>query len=486
MILGSIERSHAQLTPRYVPLHSGLCDAGRKNKLSFREYRGSFCGDSLVKDNQEWHINNNVRKYYVINGWAMNFLDLFAGAGGLSEGFVREGFIPVAHVEGDAAACFTLRTRSAFHWFREKGDLGPYNDYVSGKLSRDALYSGLPENVFGSVLNEWIGGDSLSRIFDYVESRLNGRPLDLIVGGPPCQAFSLVGRSKLNRKQGGDARNYLYTFYVEFLKKFRPRAFVFENVVGLLSARTPDGELFLDKMLAAFKAAGYEPELKVVSADSLGVLQKRERVIVVGVREGHAGDVFELPFWDPGVLVREVFADLPALQAGEGDILPCRTLHYSGEYLFRSGIKNTDVPVTFHQARPHARQDLQIYSIASRLWSDQKQRLHYNDLPDELKTHRNRDAFVDRFKVVAGDLPASHTVLAHIAKDGHYYIHPDASQNRSLTPREAARLQSFPDDFFFESVSGRPARTTAFKQIGNAVPVLMAQKIAQSIREKVM
>jgi DNA (cytosine-5)-methyltransferase 1 len=109
--------------------------------------------------------------------------------------------------------------------------------------------------------------------------------------------------------------------------------------------------------------------------------------------------------------------------------------------------------------------------------------MDYNDLPERLKTHQNRSSFLDRFKVVAADRACSHTVVAHISKDGHYYIHPDISQNRSLTPREAARLQTFPDDYFFEGVSEKTGRTAAYHQIGNAVPVLLSQKIAEKLQE---
>ena len=112
-----------------------------------------------------------------------------------------------------------------------------------------------------------------------------------------------------------------------------------------------------------------------------------------------------------------------------------------------------------------------------------KARLMYNKLPERLQTHKNKNSFLNRFRVVAGNLKFSHTVVAHIAMDGHYYIHPDIKQNRSLTPREAARLQTFPDDYYFESDNGRPYRTTAFRQIGNAVPILLAQKIAEKLKE---
>jgi site-specific DNA-cytosine methylase len=126
-------------------------------------------------------------------------------------------------------------------------------------------------------------------------------------------------------------------------------------------------------------------------------------------------------------------------------------------------------------------EDKEIYKIAVEKWEKKQERLNYNDLPERLKTHQNRTSFFDRFKVVASDLPYSQTVVAHIAKDGHYYIHPDINQNRSISVREAARLQSFPDDYYFEGEKEGANRTAAFKQIGNAVPPLMAKFIAFEI-----
>jgi DNA (cytosine-5)-methyltransferase 1 len=139
--------------------------------------------------------------------------------------------------------------------------------------------------------------------------------------------------------------------------------------------------------------------------------------------------------------------------------------------------------LTQHIARPHTEQDKRIYRIAVDKWNNKGQRLDYNDLPEVLKTHKNRHSFYDRFKIVAQDLNYSQTVVAHIAKDGHYYIHPDKMQNRSISVREAARLQSFPDDYYFEGVKESSNRTAAFKQIGNAVPTLMAQEIASKLKD---
>ncbi|EPF6521949.1 DNA cytosine methyltransferase [Acinetobacter baumannii] len=408
------------------------------------------------------------------------FLDLFAGAGGLSEGFIRAGFRPVAHVEADASACFTLKTRQAFHWLNNNGLQYKYIQYLNNEISREELYQEVPKSEIDSVINETIGLETLDTIFDRIDNLLVNRKLDLIIGGPPCQAYSLIGRARGNMVN--DARNHLYIYYAEFLKRYLPKYFVFENVLGLLTARDPDGELYFDKMKKLFIEIGYSLEYKVLCANEYGVLQNRKRIILVGKRGHRSKKSFypEPEKWMPEVCVWDLLNDLPKIQAGSGTVTPQQAAKKPSEWLEKSGVYS-NFPITWHQARPHSKQDLEIYRYAVNLWDSEKRRLHYDDLPEYLKSHKGRNSFVDRFKVVAGDIQASHTVVAHISKDGHHYIHPDIEQNRSLTPREAARIQSFPDDYFFENVSGKPARTSAFKQIGNAVPVLLAQKIAEQL-----
>ena len=138
------------------------------------------------------------------------FLDLFAGAGGLSEGFIQAGYTPIAHVEMDAAACYTLKTRAAFHWLRANGNIEIYNQYLRGEMTRADFYKHIPQAVLDTVLNYEISSDTISEIFNKVDSLLGGRELDLIIGGPPCQAYSLAGRSRSATKMVGDKRNYLY------------------------------------------------------------------------------------------------------------------------------------------------------------------------------------------------------------------------------------------------------------------------------------
>lgn len=411
----------------------------------------------------------------------LNFLDLFAGAGGLSEGFIQAGFRPIAHVESDMAACYTLRTRMAYHWLRSNGREELYNEYLLGHISRSELYNHVPEYCLNSVINKEIGDHSISKIFQSLNELLADAQLDLIVGGPPCQAYSLIGRSRDQHRMKHDPRNYLYMHYANFLKKYRPKYFVFENVLGLLSAKDECGGRYLDMMIDLFRECGYETEPQVIDASDHGVLQNRKRVILIGRQGSESGFYPQISKWTPNALVGEVFADLPKIRSGQGTVHGGQTDKYSGSYLYESGIRDDSYPLTWHQARPHSDQDLEIYRIAVEEWNINRTRLKYDNLPEELKTHRNRDSFIDRFKVVAADLPIAQTVVAHIAKDGHYYIHPDLTQNRSITPREAARLQTFPDNYYFESITGRPSRTFAFKQIGNAVPVLLAKKIAEEL-----
>ena len=413
----------------------------------------------------------------------LNYLDLFAGAGGLSEGFIRAGFNPIAHVEMDPAACFTLKTRMVYHSLKENDNLDQYADYLNGDINRTEFYSLVPDTMINSVIDSEIGEDTLPDIFRRINNLLGNQKVDLIIGGPPCQAYSVVGRARSPDGMKGDKRNDLYVFYAKFLKEYKPKYFVFENVPGLLSATDEDGESYLGLMLDLFRQFKYETEPKTLLASDYGVPQNRKRVFLVGKRNSTIDIYPEPDKCASSILVEDIFADLPALKSGEGNINSCNLNSEYHPWLHDVGIRNNTLPVTFHQARPNNEQDLEIYKIAVMLWEEQKIPLKYNQLRAELKTHKNKESFLNRFKVVEGDSPYSHTVVAHIAMDGHYYIHPDIEQNRSLTPREAARLQTFPDDYYFESRNGKPYRTSAYRQIGNAVPVLLAQKIAEKLKE---
>ncbi len=403
----------------------------------------------------------------------MRYIDLFAGAGGFAEGFKRAGFEPVAHVEIDPAACFTLKTRLSYHYLKEHNKLDIYIKYLKGEINREQLYSIIPSCILESVINLSIGDENNARIFRIIEKLIGKQDIDVIVGGPPCQAYSFAGRSRDRNGMREDPRNYLYVQYGKFLKKYSPKLFVFENVTGLFSAEK--GKHFKN-IQEDFRDLGYIVEPFIVNANEFGVLQNRKRIIIIGWKKwlnlsiGHLSSQSKITY-----NVGTIFRDLPELCAGEGKDKYFEYADKSNDYLDFAQIRNGIDILTQHITRPHTEQDKEIYRIAVEKWKKKNERLDYNDLPEQLKTHKNRTSFLDRFKVVADDVSCSQTVVAHIAKDGHYYIYPDMEQNRSISVREAARLQSFPDDYYFKGVKEGKNRTAAFKQIGNAVPPLMAK-----------
>lgn len=406
---------------------------------------------------------------------SLKYIDLFAGAGGLSEGFIREGFQAIAHVEMDKDACDTLKTRLAYHYLSQNNKLSTYKAYLKNEITREVLWGNIPEQFMESVINEEITGETISGIFNNIDKQLDGHKVDLIIGGPPCQAYSLVGRSRDPNRMKGDKRNFLFRYYAEFLLKYKPKYFVFENVLGLLTA---GNKRYLNEMIQLFESIGYSvAEPTVLNAEDYGVLQKRRRVIIMGKRGNKKFNFPELQkVENKWQIKRDLFYDLPWLNPGD-ELNIAKYTKPINEYLKTTEIRNGIDIVTQHITRNHNKRDLEIYSIAIDKWVNEKKRLKYSDLPARLQTHNNTEAFLDRFKVV-DPVGHSHTMVAHISKDGHYYIYPDSKQIRSISVREAARIQSFPDDYFFEG-----GRTAAFKQIGNAVPPLMAKAIAMKISE---
>lgn len=421
---------------------------------------------------------------------SIRFLDLFAGAGGLSEGFIQAGgYEPVAHVEMDRAACNTLRTRVAYHWLVKHGRKDVYIQYLKGEISRDQLYRSIPEGELGSVIEKPIGEEANPEIFKQIDGLNGDQQIDLIIGGPPCQAYSLVGRSRVGASIKEDKRNYLFRYYVEFLKHYKPKYFVFENVTGLLSAKDAGGNRFFDQVISAFGKEGYVARHNIVEAEKCGIPQSRHRVIIVGVREDlvQLENVIIPEVGECPIRIKDLFRDLQPLQSGEGKIRDDGgKFRVPNPWLKDAMIYDADCPVTYHVARPVWEHDKDIYRKAVEAWNKPTpRRFNYAlDLPKEKQTHKNIKSFTDRFKVVDGNSHAAHTVVAHIQKDGHYYIHPDIRQNRSLTPREVARIQTFPDNYFFEGIRERDGRTAAYRQIGNAVPVALARLIATELKKK--
>lgn len=407
----------------------------------------------------------------------------------MSEGFIRAGFEAVAHIEMSPEAANTLKTRLAYWYLRNNENLKPYYTYLRGKITRDELYALVPENVLATVLNYTMSEKNLKELFKLIDDKLQvqGKKehIHLIVGGPPCQAYSLVGRAKQRRREeaarenGGqiadDERKYLYVLYCQFLRHYKPDMFVFENVPGLLSIDNGQHWEAIKEML---RSVGYNIEFRELNARDFGVPQERKRIIIIGWRKKKLHHYPEFNPVEANWTVSDILADLPPIQVGDESKSYSRRKRkpYVAEHL-----RTSDDILTWHVARPHSDQDREIYRLAIHEWLDEgkRRRLHYQDIPEHLRTHKNQTDFPDRFKIVAPDIPYCHTMLAHISKDGHYFIHPDINQARSLTVREAARIQTFPDSYFFEG-----SRTSAFTQIGNAVPPLMAQRIAEALMEQ--
>ena len=422
-----------------------------------------------------------------MNDNGLSYIDLFAGAGGLSEGFIQSGYQPIAHVEMNANAAKTIETRIAYYYLRDNNKLNIYHSYERGRISRDELLSYIPKEELNTVINKEISETTIKGIFETIDTSMREKEIkhvDVIIGGPPCQAYSLVGRAQSSHMiipMEDDPRNELYKMYIQFLSKYKPRMFVFENVAGIRTAR---GGQAYKNLQSYMRRVGYELMPHELNARDFGVLQNRKRMIIVGWLKGTGYDYPNIePVYSKGI-VSDLLDDLPEITPGQsGETYKVEDMRKVKKTLKSMDLRQKDDVLTAHEARPHTAQDIEIYKRAIDLWFNNAahERLRYDDLPDNLKTHRNRTSFVDRFKVVEGDMEYCHTILAHLSKDGHYFIHPSIDQHRSITVREAARLQSFPDNYFFEG-----ARTAQFVQVGNAVPPLMAKKIAEKIKEQLL
>lgn len=441
----------------------------------------------------------------------MYVIDLFSGAGGLSEGFVEAGFDIIAHVDKDYWACETLKTRACFHWLLKNNYRDYYDYYLVNaahfrniKLARETIfYKKFPElklivermilnRNFGHPLQE-SGTVSAEEVINDIKQIALDRKLQnipLIIGGPPCQTYSLIGRGRMRKRVLADHRNYLFRFFLEIVHEFNPKLFVFENVPGLLNAH---GGRLLEAIREEFDSIGYglasgtskDDRSNIVEANDFGVHQSRKRLIMFGYykKSFPYGFIypkltsFAIEFNEPYSTYNAI-SDLPALNPGEGnDYWFGRYRRHEMLSSFQNLMRKNSIGISNHKARNHREEDLHIYSIAIEKASNGQQ-LYYSQLPPNLQFHENRNKkiFEDRFRVHCwNEIP--HTIVAHIAKDGHYNIHPDIKQLRSLTVREAARIQSFPDNYRFEG-----PRTSQFNQVGNAVPPLLAGAIARSIK----
>jgi DNA (cytosine-5)-methyltransferase 1 len=392
----------------------------------------------------------------------LTFIDLFAGCGGLSEGFYRQGFKALTHVEIDHYACKSLRTRMKHY--------------------------GYAENEI-SVLETDITDDNILKL---IETEIKNETVDLLIGGPPCQAYSSLGRAKDENGMQDDPRNFLFESYERILNHFKPKIFVFENVTGLLTAKLGNKkivDIILKKLGKEYNLIS-DPNDMVLNSCDYGVPQVRKRIILIGVRKGikiapqeiYSGIVKthyntdtldkEIENRKKYVTVEDAISDLPSLRPGQGKKQVTHSVKKWNDFLESIRTKN-DNTLLDHVARYHNAADRKRYHEMS------KNKWTFQDLLDKRPdlNHIKQRVFGNSYVVQFWDMPAR-TIIAHLYKDGNQFIHPDSKQERTLTPREAARLQSFPDDFVFEG-----SKTQQYKQIGNAVPPLMAEAIAKSIKK---
>lgn len=408
----------------------------------------------------------------------MNIIDLFSGAGGLTEGFRTKDFNILNHVEMDEAASKTLELRDAYYYLSDKHKLSLYVKYLENKITYDELMEYIPLQIKSKTINNEINSKTIDKIFKTIDDEIADNHIlliDGIIGGPPCQAYSTVGRARNKYKKESDERIYLYRYYIEFLEKYHPKFFIFENVKGLLSFKDQYNELLLPKMVEEFNASGYKLSYKLIDSSEYGVPQKRERLIIFGSDGTFDSNNFftelEKSKEQPNT-IGELFQDLPFLHNGQE--LNAYGKHSASTFVHNYLRTSNKVPLTQNISRPNKQNDLDIYKLIAEAKKAGKN-LHYNELDKKYQTHKNKHSFLDRYKALDNN-SVSHTLVAHISKDGHYYIHPDVEQNRSITVREAARIQTFPDNFYFET-----SRTSAFKQIGNAVPPYLSHKFATTI-----
>lgn len=392
-------------------------------------------------------------------------IDLFAGCGGLMDGFERNPmFSTLACVEWETEPCNTLRKRLKDKYGRSNSD----DIVVRFDMQRtEELFRGFKDSVYG----ENVGLDKL----------IGNNKVDVIIGGPPCQAYSIAGRIRDEHNMKDDYRNYLFESYVKVVKHFRPQFFVFENVQGMLSA-APDGELITTKIRRAFNEIDYEIPINlnkcIFDIADYGLPQHRKRVIIIGIdskiyNEMEQTAIFEL-FYHTILLhrsipmtVEDAIGDLPPIYPLPTAMRNCgRNFSHAPFY---SSIPN-------HIPRFHNLRDIETFRLLAEDIETGKCEYVSTDKLKALYTKlTGKKSNIHKYYVLRRDEP-SNTIPAHLYKDGMRHIHPDSKQARSITVREAARLQTFDDDYIFTGSMG-----AQYKMIGNAVPPKFAEILSTAL-----
>ncbi len=402
-----------------------------------------------------------------------NTIDLFAGCGGLMDGFMQEGgYDTLACVEWESFPCMTLINRLEKRWHHKNA----HKEVVRFDIQRtNELIHGFKDDEYGN--------------HEGLESLVGNKKIDVVIGGPPCQAYSLAGRIRDPHGMRDDYRNYLFESYIRILEHFRPAFFVFENVMGMLSA-APDGTPIVDKIKKAFNDAGYSviDDFKnaVFDVADFGIPQHRRRVIILGVNKELnqsntkiSKDILDkfytelMPKYRAASVertVRSAIGDLPVLLPSM-EVIKKDGRKYSHYPIDGSGVLN-------HIPRFHSERDQKIFSmLAEDIESGRNEYVSIDSLKDLYTKMTGKKSNIHKYYVLRWNEP-SNTIPAHLYKDGMRHIHPDPKQARSITVREAARLQTFADDFEFLG-----PMMAQYKMIGNAVPSDFAKIIAKSLHK---
>lgn len=398
------------------------------------------------------------------------FIDLFAGCGGLSEGFMESGhFRGLAHIEWELPMVQTLRNRLVKKW--QESDEQAQNRVILFDIQRtDELLNGNWSKESKDLYAKYNSLEAQKG----VKQLIDGESVDLIIGGPPCQAYSIHGRATDKNSMQDDYRNYLFESFVKVVEDIKPRAFIFENVTGMLSAK-PGGKPVVERIYKAVSEIGYtilEPQKfkdAVYNAFDYSVPQNRERVILCGVKNGSGLSITD--FYDTlsngksnkHLTVRDTIGGLPP-------IFPLKKIEkVKGRNVSHYATDETD---PFHLPRHCSSRDIQVF----REWiANDMNKCSQQEAIAFYKKVTGKETLYRKYRNLEWDKP-SPTVVAHLQKDGFMFIHPDIEQARFITIREAALLMSFPKDFEFIG-----NRAYCYKMIGNAVPVNFAKAIADSI-----
>lgn len=393
-------------------------------------------------------------------------IDLFAGCGGLEDGFLQSGkYEDIAAVEWLKPQVNTLISRLKNKW----GINDASERVMHFDIQREEeLFGGWEDDDFGT-----------SKGLDYFVNQANG--IDIIIGGPPCQAYSVAGRVRDENGMRDDYRNYLFEHYLNVVDRYRPRAFVFENVPGILSA-APDGTPITTLIRKAFDNIGYEiiEDLRTakINASEYGVPQNRERMIIVGLDKKRYTDIQDglTRFYSellPEYKSERIFTVKDAI----GDLPPCLPFYDEEHHSKRKSHSTPEFNVTWHKPRYHNLRDMDTFRILAEDIETGNRVYDSKKISELYEQKVGSKSPIHRYHVLEADLPST-TIIAHLYKDGNRFIHFDSKQSRSITVREAARLQSFDDDFDFVGSQGN-----AYQMIGNAVPPKLAKAVALAVAD---